>query len=65
MKLLGKNGKAFLSQPNLDIASIKDLAEFLLSSGERSELFPLLSSLLVRGLLLPIATADCERAFSA
>ena len=62
MKLLGKNGKAFLSQANLDIASIKDLAEFLLSSGERSELFPLLSCLLVRG-LLPIATADCERHF--
>ena len=60
-----KEFKAFLSQPNLDIASIKDLAEFLLSSAERSELFPLLSYLLVHGLLLPIATADCERAFSA
>ena len=60
-----KEFKAFLFQPNLDIASIKDLAEFLLSSAERSELFPLLSCLLVRGLLLSIATADCERAFSA
>ena len=60
-----KEFEAFLSQLNLDIASIKNLAEFLLSSAERSELFPLLSHLLVRGLLLPIASADCERAFSA
>ena len=28
-------------------------------------LFPALSKLLVRGLVLPIATADCERGFSA
>ena len=56
--------KEFKAQSNLDIASIKDQAEFLLSSSERSEIFPLLSHLLVCG-LLPVATADCERAFPA
>ena len=58
--------KTFLtSSQELKNGSIKDLVKFLLCTAERQALFPILSKLLVRGLILPIATADCERGFSA
>ena len=61
-----KNFKVFVSNnSDLEAGSIKDLAAFFLSTPERIQLFPTLSKLIVRGLLLPTATADCERAFSA
>ena len=61
-----KEYKSFVSNSvDLKDGSLKDLAKFLLCSSERQQIFPSLSKLLVRGLVLPIATADCERAFSA
>ena len=60
-----KHFKVFLAGSRLEVGTIKELAEFLLSTPARCQLFPNLSKLLVRGLLLPIATADCERGFSA
>ena len=61
-----KEFKAFLSiSTQGKEGSTKDLAKFLLSTPERRLLFPALSRLLVRGLVQPVATADCERGFSA
>ena len=61
-----KEFKIFMStSTEVKNGSIKDLAKFLLSTPERRLLFPALSKLLIRGLVLPIATADCERGFSA
>lgn len=56
--------KEFLVNSDLKKSTIKGLGEFLLCSPERQQLFPTLSKLLVRGLILPLATADCERGFS-
>ena len=41
-----------------------DLAEGVLSSSTISELFPNMSKLMLHALVLPVATTDCERAFS-
>ena len=61
-----KEFKAFLStSTQVKEGLTKDLAKYLLSTLERRLLFPALSKLLVRGLVLLIATADCERGFSA
>ena len=61
-----KEFKTFLSiSTQVKEGSMKDLAKYLLSTPEQRLLFPALSKLLVRGLVLPIATADCERGFSA
>ena len=61
-----ENFKVFASNnSDLEVGSIKDLAAFFLSTPERMQLFPTLSELIVRGLLFTIASADCERAFSA
>ena len=61
--------KIFLSRDSensgLKPQTLKGLSEFLLCTPEREKLFPVLSQLVARGLILPIATADCERAFSA
>ncbi len=57
--------KNFLSKQIKNIKSIKELSEIVLSSPERRQIFPIMSELLSRGLVLPIATADCERGFSA
>ena len=42
----------------------KDVSEFLLASAERKALLPIMSELIARGLMLPIATADCEHGLS-
>ena len=60
-----KELKSFITNAGLEKETVKGLCTFLLSTPERQQLFPVLSKLLVRGLLLPIATADCERSFSA
>ena len=61
-----KEFKSFICNSNdLKNSSVKELAKFLLCSSERQQIFPSLSKLLVRALILPIATANCERAFSA
>lgn len=58
-----KEFKVFLSQSHF--SNMKELTKFLLCTPEREQMFPTISKLLVRGLVLPIATADCERGFSA
>jgi hypothetical protein len=60
-----KHFKVFLAGCRSEVSTIKELAEFLLSTPSRRQLFPNMSELLVRGLLLPISTADCERGFSS
>ena len=54
----------FLAKSDLKKSTIKGLGQFLLCNPERQQLFPTLSKLLVRGLILPLAAADCERGFS-
>ena len=54
-----------MTTAGLEKETVKGLSRFLLSTPERQQLFPNLSKLLVRGLLLPIATADCKRGFSS
>ena len=54
----------FLSLEN-SMQTIKEVSEFCLCSSERRQLFPIMAELIVTGLVLPIATADCERGFSA
>lgn len=61
-----KGFNAFLSKSTeVKEGSTKVLPNFLLSTPERCLLFPALSRLLVRGLVLAITTADYERNFSA
>ena len=60
-----KEFKVFFSQPSNRMQSIKEVSEFCLCSSERRQLFPIMAELIARGLILPIATADCERGFSA
>ena len=44
--------------------SLQDLAREFLSRDSLCELFPCVSKLIVRALVLPVCTADCERCFS-
>ena len=60
-----KEFKMFFSQPCNRMQSIKEVSEFCLCSSGRRQLFPIMAELIARGLILPIATADCERGFSA
>ena len=60
----GKSLKFFSSQPSNRMQSIKEVSEFCLCSAERHQLFLFMAELIVRGLILLIATADCERGFS-
>ena len=56
----------FFSQPRYSVQSIKEyLSCFFLCSSAGHQLFPIMAELIARGLVLPIATADCERGFSA
>lgn len=59
-----KEFKAFLStSTHVKVGSTKDLAKSLLSTLEQRLLFPAITKLLLRGLVLPIATVDRERSF--
>ena len=60
-----KEFRDFLSQQRTSLKTIKDLSEFFLVSTDRKQLFPIMAELIARGLTIPIATADCERGFSA
>ena len=44
--------------------SLQELAREFLFRASLCELFPFISKLLVRALVLPVCTADCERCFS-
>ena len=44
--------------------SLQELAREFLCRVSLCELFPFISKLLVRALVLPVCTADCERCFS-
>ena len=59
-----KEFSVFFSASNR-MQSIKEVSEFCLCSSERRQLFPIMAELIARGLILPIATADCECGFSA
>ena len=60
-----KEFRDFLSQQRTSLKTIKDLSEFFLVSTDRKQLFPIMAELIARGLTIPVATADCERGFSA
>ena len=44
--------------------TLQELAREVLSSESFTELFPLVSKLIVHALVLPMSTTDCERCFS-